>query len=383
MSATSRSAIRRGMLGFAVAATLLVVLVWQRTVGISNDGVQYVEGARQLLAGHGYATGILYFDEHYRAGTIPAPQTVWPPGTSATIAAVAAFGVEPEAAGRLVARLAYVVLPPLVFLIGVRLTGSLGAAALCALWQLGMTEFWMYLASPNSELPFLATSLGAIALLPDRGGSPWRWSLTWILAGIATVFRYAGVFFLLALGLVLMIDAFRTWHRTRILPFRTFAYALPGFAIVGAMMVRNRLIAGDLRGGNTKVFHQPLDGLLVETVRALGDTLAGVARIYLSAGGRRAAAAAMGAAGLAILGVAAGRGTVRLARSFAWDDPAQRYTGAVAIIVLVYVTAVLWTSSHTMLTYGARYLLPVVPLIACLLVALAVRGRTSDAGTGA
>ncbi len=376
MNTVSHAARRRGALAFGLAAAAVVTLTWHHAVGISNDGVQYVEGARRLLAGDGYATSILHFDEHYRAGTLPAPQTVWPPGTSAAIAVVAGFGVEPEAAGRLVARLAYLFLPPLVFLIGVRLTGSVVPAALCAIWQLGMTEFWMYLASPNSDLPFLAASLGAITLLPDRAGSGRRWLAASMLAGVAVLFRYAGVFFLLPLGLVLVIDAVQTWRRTRVFPFRPFALAAPGFVIVGAMLLRNRLIAGDLRGGNTRVFHQPLGGLLVETFRSLADTLGGVARSDLAAGGFRAAAAATGAVGLAILCLAAGRGAVRLARSFTFDDPAHRYLGVLGLVVLTYVVAILGTASRTMLTYGQRYLLPVLPLIACLLVTLALRART-------
>jgi 4-amino-4-deoxy-L-arabinose transferase-like glycosyltransferase len=372
----SRAARRRGALAFGLAAAAVVTLTWQRAVGISNDGVQYVEGARRLLAGDGYSTSILYFDEHYRTGTLPAPQTVWPPGTSAAIAVVAAFGGEPEAAGRLVARLAYLFLPPLVFLIGVRLTGSVVPAALCAIWQLGMTEFWMYLASPNSDLPFLAASLGAITLFPDRGGSGWRWLAASLLLGVAVLFRYAGVFFLLPLGLVLVIDGIQTWRRTRVFPFRPFTWAAPGFVLVGALLLRNRLIAGDLRGGNTLVFHQPLGGLLVETFRSLVDTLGGAARSDLAGGGVRAAAAATGAVGLVILGLAAGRGAVRLAKAFTFDDPAHRYVGVLGLMVLTYVVAILGTASRTMLTYGQRYLLPVLPLIACLLVTLALRART-------
>jgi hypothetical protein len=371
------------MLFFALAAAAIVGLTWERTIGISNDGVQYVEGARQLLAGHGYATSILYFDEHYRAGRLPAPQTVWPPGTSAGIATVSLLGPDPEAAGRLLARLAYLFVPPLVFLIGVRLTGSIAAGALCAVWQLGMAEFWMYLGAPNSELPFLAASLGAIALLPDQDKATWRWLPTSALAGLATLFRYAGVFFLLAIGLVLIADAWRAWRRTRRFPFGSFLYAAPGVVIVAALLLRNRLIVGDLRGGNTRMFHQPIGGLLGETLRALADTLGGVARTYLAAGGFRAIACIAGALGVAALCLAAGRGALGLARTFNFADTVHRYTGALALTVLLYVAAILWTSSRTMLTYGARYLLPVVPLIACLLVALALVSRSRPAGAAA
>jgi hypothetical protein len=380
VTAVPRAARAKGALCFGLAAAAVVGLTWRRSIGISNDGVQYVEGARQLLAGQGYATGILYFDEHYRAGTLPAPQTVWPAGTSVAIAGVAALGIEPEIAGRLVARLAYLFIPPLVFLIGVRLTGSLAAGVLCAIWQLGMAEFWMYLGAPNSELPFLAASLGAIALLPDQGGAARGWLGASTLAGVATLFRYVGVFFLLALGMVLLLDVWRSWRAQRRLLFSSFLYAAPGFLIVAAIMLRNRLIAGDLRGGNTRVVHQPVDALLVETARALADTLGGIARSYLTAGGIRAAACVVGLLGLTALALAAGRGAFRLSRTFTLQSSTHRYAAALGLTVLVYSVGIIWTSSRTMLTYGARYLLPVVPLLACLMVALALGVRTRPAG---
>jgi hypothetical protein len=380
VSPIPRAALGRGVLCFGLAAAAVVGLTWRRSIGISNDGVQYVEGARQLLAGHGYATSILYFDEHYRPGTLPALQTVWPAGTSIAIAAVSALGIEPEVAGRLVARLAYLFIPPLVFLIGVRLTGSLAAGTLCALWQLGMAEFWMYLGAPNSDLPFIAASLGAIALLPDQEGTARSWLPTSVLAGTATLFRYAGVFFLLGIGLVLAIDAWRAWRSARRVPLRPFLFAAPGFVIVAAILLRNRLIAGDLRGGNTRPFHQPLDALLVETGRSLADTLAGVARSYLAGGAFRALACLAGALGLAVLCLGAGRSALKFARAFSLDDSKHRYTAALGLMVVLYTVAILWTTSRTMLTYGARYLLPVVPLIVCLLVALALGPRTRPAG---
>ena len=383
MSTVSPATKRRGLLAFGLAAAAVVVLTWQRNAGISNDGVQYVEGARRLLAGDGYSTSILYFDEHYRSGTLPSPQTVWPPGTSGAIAAVSALGIEPEVAGRVVARVAYLFLPPLVFLIGIRLTGSAVAAAWCAVWQLGMTEFWMYLGTPNSDLPFLAASLGAIALLPDRGQSRWRWLAASLLGSLAVLFRYAGVFLLLPIALVLVTDAVQTWRRSGTLALGPIAFAAPGFAIVGALLLRNRLLAGDLRGGNTRVLHQPLGGLLTETFRSLLDTLGGIARSDFAAGGVRAVAATVGAIGLGVLTLAAGRGAVRLARSFTVGIPAHRYFGVLGLMVLTYIVAMVVTASRTMLTYGQRYLLPVLPLIACLLISLALQARTDRARNAA
>ena len=88
----------------------------------------------------------------------------------------------------------------------------------------------------------------------------------------------------------------------------------------------------------------------------------------------------MGALGLTALGLAAGRGAFRLFRTFTLESSTHRYAAALGLTVLVYSVGIIWTSSRTMLTYGARYLLPVVPLLACLIVALALGVRSRPVG---
>jgi hypothetical protein len=360
---------------FALGALAVVLATWNRTVGISNDGIQYVEGARQLLAGRGYSTGILYFDEHYRSGRLPAPQTVWPPGTSLAIAAVAALGVEPEVAGRLVARTAFLFLPPLVFLVALRLTGQPLLAGLCAMWQLGMTEFWMYLASPNSDLLFLAASLGALVAIPDGEADEWRWLPAYFFAGHATAFRYVGVFLIAALGLLLLRDALRRRQRAATFQLRPFLLAFPGVLIAAALLVRNRVLAGDIRGGNTHAVSQPVTGLLTETLRSLLDLLGGVSRSDLTHGGLRSAAALAGLVGLGGLTILAAAGLAPLTRGPWTEYPPRRYALGLALYAALYLAAVIWTSSRTNLTYGTRYLLPIAPLLVCLAVFLATGRR--------
>lgn len=379
-SALDPSTARRGSWLFVLAALTVVLARWGRTTGISNDGIQYVEGARQLLAGKGYSTGILYFDEHYRSGGLPAPQTLWPPGTSLAIAVVAALGVAPEMAGRVVARVAFILVAPLVFLLALRLTGDWRLAALAGLWQLGLTEFWMYLASPNSELPFLAASLGALLVLPDAEGSQVRWLPAGLLAGLATMFRYVGFFLLIAMGVVLLFDLVRHFRLTGRLRGAPFFLAAPGYLIAIVLLLRNRMYAGDARGGNTRTVLHGIGGLVEETFRSLVDVLAGVTRSAFSGGVGSGAGATAGLIGLAGLTLMAGTGGWRFAWECRVDRPRDRYALTLCLYTMIYVTLIIWTSSRTMLTYGARYLLPVVPLLLCLCLAFAAYSarRTSQ-----
>jgi hypothetical protein len=45
----------------------------------------------------------------------------------------------------------------------------------------------------------------------------------------------------------------------------------------------------------------------------------------------------------------------------------------------IYLSAMIWTASGTMLTYGSRYLLPIVPILVCLTVFLASIPRAQRA----
>ena len=47
----------------------------------------------------------------------------------------------------------------------------------------------------------------------------------------------------------------------------------------------------------------------------------------------------------------------------------------------LYTAMVIWTSRRTNLTYGARYLLPIAPLIACLVVVGTMKRPPLPVGT--
>lgn len=373
MSETDMSRRGRAVVGawlFAVAALGVVLSRWNRVVAISNDGTQYVEGARQLLAGHGYVTSLVFFDEQHATGIIPAPQTVWPPGTSLAIAAVGKLGMGLEAAARLVARGAFVAIIPLVFLIALRLTGNPHLASLAALWQLGLTELWMYLATPNSDLPFLALSLAALVAVPRDGDGEWRWALAGLLAGLSVTVRYAGLFLLATLGGATLIVAWHRWRHERRRVLRPLMLLAPGTVLAGALLVRNQLLVGTLSGGNSKPVRQPIGYLLRETVVGMADLLVGVVPGDLARGGLRGILAGLGLAVLAAAAVATVVSGARLLPRLRTERNEVRYGVLLGAYIVIYLTAVIGTASRTMLTYGSRYLIPIVPVIICLVIYL-------------
>src|SRR5262249_60598088 len=53
---------------------------------LRNDGFQYLSVADNIVKGEGNATSIIHFDEQHRPGTVPSPQTVFPPGYAVAVA---------------------------------------------------------------------------------------------------------------------------------------------------------------------------------------------------------------------------------------------------------------------------------------------------------
>lgn len=347
------------MAWWTVIGALIIAMLWPREGGISNDGVQYVSGAQNLLAGQGYSTSILFFDEHYRTGTLPAPQTVWPPGYSLLVAGISAVGLDPDAAARLVPRLCFLLFLPLCYLLARRLDLPPRWAMFSTFWIGGVAEWWMYTTMPNSEVPFTVLALAAVAAVPHRHEGSRAWAWVGLLAALAASLRYAGAFLLLALGLVAALDVIarsRLSARWRVASILWYSLGSTPFALV---LVRNVLLVGTPSGGNAKPMRQPLTDLLTVTASSLGDLVAGVALLDLQAFSFRAIIAGLSLAGIAYFGL---RTLRALGRQGTWTIAmADARALAVVAFPLVYLPAVIITASRTMVSFGPRFLLPIVP----------------------
>jgi hypothetical protein len=338
-------------------------------LGLTNDGAQYLSGARNLRDTGRFATSILYFDEHYQSGRLPAPQTVWPPGYSAALVGLGALGLSESGATRLIGVVSIAATLGLTFLLGYLLTGSPVAGSLAALWVGGITELLFYVRTPNTDLPFVALSLAALAMCAGARPSAWlRWILAGLLIAAAMYIRYVGIFLVPAIGGYAVYQGWRSagpW-RARIRPILAL---LPGAGLIAALMLRNILLVGSAKGGNTKSITQSLTGLIQTTVIGFVDGLGAASLSDFRAGGWTARLAAMGALALALILLAAVVGTWPR-RRLPWSAEA----GLLASFALVYTAGVIAVSRGTMLTFGLRYLLPVLPCLVVLFVAAAWSG---------
>ena len=264
----------------AVLCTLLVAR-YDRAY-VASDGSQYISVARNLIAGSGLSTSIVYYEEHYRIGGVPVPQTVFPPGYSLLIALPMAAGV-PGAVSAFVVNLACFALSVLVLydLARARGHGSASAALLAGVWALTVAG-WTGVVMCASEPSFVLATLVSLRCLP-RGDEPGRPLLAGCAAAAAAAIRYAGVFYLAAVGLVLGLELVRGRSKASL---RRFALVVgPPLLVLAALFLRNHALVGDLKGGNDQVSGQSAADVGMLVARAVtglfGFSRLGLTRLQL------------------------------------------------------------------------------------------------------
>ena len=82
-----------GLLLLAIIGTLLILRATPEGLGLSDDSIAYIAGARSLLAGQGYREAWLASNQ---------PVTHFPPGFSSVLAFFGLFGPDPLHAARFV-----------------------------------------------------------------------------------------------------------------------------------------------------------------------------------------------------------------------------------------------------------------------------------------
>jgi hypothetical protein len=232
----------------AAAVAAAVVASWFHPASMFNDSFQLASVARSLLDGHGIATSIVYYDTQYAAGTMPAPQTVWPPGMPFAAAGLALLGLDLDRAMFAVSLAGYVASPFLVALVLRRAGASATQWVLAALVPLLVVGNGYFAARAGTEGPFIAFSLLALlGFVMPPGRRTGRAVAIAARATGAVAFRYAGLFLLAAVAASFAIEAFAT--RSRV-PLRDGVVALVVPVIfASALLVRNVVDAGNASGG--------------------------------------------------------------------------------------------------------------------------------------
>jgi len=220
---------------FTVMGIFLVLRSTPEGLGLSDDSIAYIAGARSLLAGHGYREAWLVSNN---------PMTHFPPGFSSALAVIGLLGLDPLRGARFLNALLFGLSTGLIGILGWRMTKSLAAGlVLAALFVLNGSLLQVYTTAMSEPL-FIFLSLLAFWMfdLYFERDAHWLWLvLCGIFVGVAYLTRYAGLA-LVATFLVALFLLHATWRKRLVSAGIFLASALPW--ILG-WSIRNFLAAGN------------------------------------------------------------------------------------------------------------------------------------------
>lgn len=235
------------------------------------DIAHATSAARNLLQGEGFSTDLLCYEQHYQQHSWPAKQTVFPFGYPSMIAALGAVGVPWRTAAQVLSLSGFFCVPLLIFAAARKMGRTpLIAMLLGLLWQCAPMN-WFNIHEKQTESLFVAFTLGSMILLFAKDRRPGRLLLAGLCAAIACSLRYAGVFWLLTVGIVMVPGIFHSWKQA--VRDGALFISIPG-ALVCGMFVRNRIIVGEVTGGiqslSTKSWRLTLENVYYALSRLVG-----------------------------------------------------------------------------------------------------------------
>lgn len=225
-----------------VIGTLLILRTTPEGLGLSDDSIAYIAGARSMLAGDGYREAWLASN---------GPVTHFPPGFSSVLAFFGLFGLDPLRGTRFVNALLFGLNAGLLGVLVWRMTPSLTAGIVIATLFVTSGEMLQIHAVAMSEPLFIFLCLLSFWMFdlyfefpPSSVGKGIAGEWWWLVAcasfsGMAYLTRYAGL--ALAATFIVAICILRTSWRKR---FTTIGIFLAGFLpwVLG-WAIRNRLVA--------------------------------------------------------------------------------------------------------------------------------------------
>ena len=219
----------------AVIGVVLVLRATSNGLGLSDDSIAYIAGARSMAAGEGYREAWLASNQ---------PVTHFPPAFSSVLAFFGLFGADPLRAVRWVNALLFGLNAALLGILGWRMTPSLMAGIVIAGLFVASGEMFSVHAVAMSEPLFIFLSLLAFWMfdLYFERHHHWLWMIACgTLVGMAYLTRYAGLA-LVATFVTALLILHTTW-RKRLTSIGIFLASFIPWAL--GWSIRNRIIAGN------------------------------------------------------------------------------------------------------------------------------------------
>jgi 4-amino-4-deoxy-L-arabinose transferase-like glycosyltransferase len=229
---------------FVITGTFLLLRATPEGLGLSDDSIAYIAGARSLLAGNGYREAWLLSN---------GPVTHFPPGFSSALAFFGWFGLDPLRGARFLNALLFGLNAGLLGVLVWRMTPSLTAGLIIAGLFIANSEMLQVHAVAMSEPLFILFTLCAIwnfdlyfEFPPSSLGrgiaGEWWWLVACgVFSGFAYLTRYAGL--ALVATFIVATCILRTSWRKRFTSIGIFLAGFLPWAVGWA--IRNAIVAGN------------------------------------------------------------------------------------------------------------------------------------------
>ena len=253
---TQSPAYKNALLATVILSLAATFCLWKsdddRT--LHPDIAHATSSARNLVRGNGFSTDILSYEQHYKQHAWPAKQTVFPFGYPSMIAALGSLGVPWRTAAQVLSLIGFFCVPLLIFVAAQRMGRTpITAMLLGLLWQCAPMN-WYNIHEKQTESLFVAFTLGSMILLFAKDHRTSRIVFAGLCAAMACSLRYAGVFWLLTVGLVMAPGVLRNWKQ--VVREGVLFFTVP-VALVCGMFIRNRMIVGEISGGIQAITTKP------------------------------------------------------------------------------------------------------------------------------
>lgn len=330
---------------------------------IAHDSFQYLAVAGEALDGRIGQTSLVHFDAERSFGTVPAPMVTFPSGYPLLVALVSSVGLDLGYAALAVNLACALLCVPLLWWMTGKMAFRPGVRH--AVLTLGVVNgaLLLFASTASTEMLFTTLVLGGAAMLLRAHTSGGAAHGVWIAAGLAFGaayhVRYAGIFLVLALGVV----AARHLVAGRRSQFTGYVQTgIAASSLVLAGMARNIALVGNWRGGNEKEVSNELSEVVAQSARALSGIALGppggpdVAPLVLRA--------AFALATLALVVVLISRR--RESSAAPLSESVRAFALDLLLLVSVYCAFMFYAGLTTVISYGTRMFVPMVPLLALL-----------------
>lgn len=369
---------------FAAGAVLVsVVLVFLFDDGvIGNDLAQTVSVARNLIGGSGLQTDLIYYDVHYSMLAPLVPQTVFPPGQSLLVAPLMMLGATGHSAALVWSLIAFLV-SGLFLTLTVRQFGVSNTTVIIVgiAWLLLGVNWNNVLACRSEALLTTMTVAGLYSFVGwvNSGNESRRMlALLSVVAAMAFLFRYQGLFFIGCVGLYFLIRAVRLRNWQAVFDLLTVS-AFPVSVVIFALVYNIAVTGGPAGGPVSHVEHSAsvsriVVGFYYEFSKLLGVSKEGLLR---GGGSEVIAIALIGYLGFLLTKISSLRPL--------WQRPKH---GSAFLFCTMYVVVSMAAFVYLSLTKStgyiqARYLSTLIPFVIVLLVLLGQHvHRASVLGAG-